>query len=139
MPSLCSRLLLLALLPELGQSRGMRVAIIGAGPVGLFLAARLLDMNPSPGLEVDIYEASSDPRLAPSERSFAIGLSRRTMVALEAVPDLAEHIIRQATEAIEQTTFRNGWGKSRVVPHPVEAKRLRMSTQVHPSHLTPIP
>lgn len=87
----------------------LRVAIVGAGPVGLFLTARLLELGPAaPITDIDILEAGEDPRLAATDRSFAIGISPRVFAALEAVPGLREHVVGRATESISELVRLNG-------------------------------
>ena len=62
----------------------MNVVIVGAGPVGLLLAHRLLAR--SPHYQVFLYEQRSDPRLQRSdERAFVISLTERGQQILKAM------------------------------------------------------
>lgn len=104
----------------------LRVAIVGAGPVGLFLAARLLELGPAaPLTDIDVFEAGEDPRLAPSDRSFAIGISPRVFAAMAAVPGLKEHVEGRAAENISELVRLDGWTSRKSSP-----ARMRVTTQV---------
>ena len=108
------------------QGASLRVAIVGAGPVGLFLAVRLLALGPAaPLIEIDILEAGEDPRRVPSDRSFAIGISPRVYAAMASVPGLTELVNHRSTESITELVRVTGWASKRAGP-----AHMRVTTQV---------
>ena len=127
---------LLQLLPLLviTTGRGLvgaaRLAIVGAGPVGLFLVAKLLDCDDSPFTEIDMYEAAGDPRAGGSDRSYAIGIGRRSFAALGTVPGLDEFVTEHATQAIKHSQRFSGWKSARDFPNVNNATHTWISNQV---------
>jgi len=69
----------------------MKVAIAGAGPAGLFLAANLMRR---PGYEVHVFDSRPDPRdLFPDDvRSYPVQLQARGLEALRRIPGLEKRI-----------------------------------------------
>ena len=120
----------LVLLSLLGTVSALRLAIVGAGPVGLFLAAKLLANDSCPVTEVDIFEALDDPRVGRSDRSYAIGLGRRSFTSFGTIPGLAEYITQHATQAIKHTERISGWRDKKEVPNVNNATHTWISNQV---------
>ena len=63
--------------------RGLKVAVVGAGPSGLLLAHRLVKAGVS---SVNVYESRNDPRLGNLEgRAYALGIGIRGRTAIRSV------------------------------------------------------
>lgn len=76
----------------------MNVVIVGAGPAGLFLAHRLLVLNPS--YRVQLYDCNQNPTELESfdGRGYGLGLGARVQHWLNSIEGLGEQLIREGVE-----------------------------------------
>jgi len=54
------------------DSNSLRICVVGGGPAGLLFVERLLQNNPSEGIEVELIDLRGDPRSRTDSRSFSI-------------------------------------------------------------------
>jgi 2-polyprenyl-6-methoxyphenol hydroxylase-like FAD-dependent oxidoreductase len=108
----------------------IKLAIVGAGPVGLFLAANILESNTAAVDEIDVFESSEDPRLVDNNKSFAIGFNARAVASCRRIPGFADYVIYKACAALTKTTFFSGRKKAFHVPNPMNVTQSLISTQV---------
>lgn len=76
----------------------MNVVIVGAGPAGLFLADRLLTLNPR--YKVQVYDSNQDPTgsEATDSRGYGLGLGTRVQHWLNRIEGLREQLADAGTE-----------------------------------------
>lgn len=78
--------------------RHMNVVIVGAGPAGLFLAHRLLALNPS--YTVRLYDCNQNPTDLESvdSRGYGLGLGARIQRWLSSIEGLEEQLASDGLE-----------------------------------------
>ena len=98
-------------LATLSFSESLKLAVVGSGPSGLFLSAKILSSvieGSCDVTEIDIYELRDDPRKPSGDpfRSFAIGCTSRIWNAVKMYDSALVHHLQDGYCSLINTTYQ---------------------------------